>query len=215
MSFRRVSKQGAEESRNIFYEKNEFRFSNTSGWVALELFMFTIGMANCRKLRKITVSHPDCTVLPETCTGDLHFWSSIIIFGPPKLGTAGIFYPNRWYNLPLSMDPKLVLEKIPDLQRLKVVIPWDALVNTRPLPAHLHAIDVIDASRFDRLQLTVVSLKSEQDTGTAYDAGTSAAVAVVETHNKANINHAWRAEERIHDALGRYGFEGEAACETE
>lgn len=54
----RVSKLVNKDAASIFYGENEFRFTNTRGFIMLQCFLDTIGKANAARLRRITVHAP-------------------------------------------------------------------------------------------------------------------------------------------------------------
>lgn len=54
----RVNKTINEEASSIFYGKNEFRFTNVRGFLVLQCFLDTIGLANASRLRHVAVHAP-------------------------------------------------------------------------------------------------------------------------------------------------------------
>lgn len=196
---RQMNREMSSMLDRVFYGNSEFRFTNSSGWVALEFFMFRIGMPNCRHLTQLTVRHPSASILPVTCNGHDFFQFSIVRLQQPRFDADGIFYPERWEKLPLTDDPRLVLEKAKALKRLRVVVPWKT-EDVRELSSC-----PVDESKFANLVVTYLSLVSEAEAGCeGYEPGTSAACAIVAAHNS-DSESKWLYEERIYDGVGHYG----------
>lgn len=178
----------------MFYGENEWRFTNTSGWIGLDRFFFQIGIDNCRLLRNITVCHPGFTVLPETLSGASHFWGSFVgIKYPDSSEEKGIFYPRRWFDRGLPVDPFFVLEKIHQLRNLNIVLDV--------VPQELDA-EIVDESKFDNLKVTLVSISDRDILVT----GKSLAADLAAVHNADGVSGSkpWAVSEVTHDAVGRY-----------
>lgn len=190
----RTSKQVYREAKPVFYGENEWRFTNTSGWIGLDRFFFQIGIENCKLLRNITVCHPAFTILPETLLGASHFWGSFVgIKYPDVTGEQGIFYPRRWFDRGLPVDPLFVLEKIHQLRNLNIVLD--------PIPQELDA-EIVDESKFDNLRVTLVSISDRE----FMVGGKSLAADLAAAHNAdvAPGLKPWAISEVAHDADGGY-----------
>ena len=191
----RTSKHIYREAKPVFYGEKEWRFTNTSGWVGLDRFFYQIGLENCKLLRNITVCHPSFTILPESFNGDNHFWRSLVGIRLPldPSEEKGIYYPNRWFEGGLPVDPFLVLEKIPHLRNLNILLP--------PIPQELDA-EIVDESKFDNLTVTLVSVSDLA----IPDSGHTLADDLAEAHN-AEVPPGlkrWVVGEAVYDAVGCY-----------
>nr|OQO17155.1 hypothetical protein B0A51_15212 [Rachicladosporium sp. CCFEE 5018] len=90
----RANKQVHKEASRICYSENEFRFTNTTGWMGLDTFLYQIDLRNCSMLRSITVRHADLLNLPCTCSSGSTFWDGILI----RAHLGDRFNRVRWFD---------------------------------------------------------------------------------------------------------------------
>ncbi|SMR46273.1 unnamed protein product [Zymoseptoria tritici ST99CH_1A5] len=162
----RVSKTINAEATPVFYGGNHFAFSNISGWVGLLLFMYRIGMHNCRLLRRMTVCHPLLMVKPQSLKADDHFRRSIVALFFPSSAHSWGFLPARWFDHGRPMDGKLVLEKISKLKELNIIVDcpqtmgmWDGEAERDLVEGF--ARPFLDENKFVDLQVTVLEMWEE------------------------------------------------------
>ncbi|EME41722.1 hypothetical protein DOTSEDRAFT_73942 [Dothistroma septosporum NZE10] len=62
----RTCKQYKEDITEDFYPSNEFRRTNVTGSVSLDIFMHMIGLEQAAMLRKLSVCHPELSVIPRS-----------------------------------------------------------------------------------------------------------------------------------------------------
>ena len=122
----RTCKQYREDITEDFYSSNEFRFTNVTGWVTLDIFLHMIGLEKVAMLRKLSVCHPELSVIPGSlgglenyARGQLYIRHVGGIIDEPGFTT---YSEKRWFDAKkISKDPTLVLQKISKLQELRVV----------------------------------------------------------------------------------------------
>lgn len=123
----------SDEAAYIFFSENEFRFSNTSGWISLDFWLFMTGLKKASMLRHITICYPTFTVKPISISSEYTFASGCVYFhvGRPKtaghatvLSGPGFEYKGRWWEeKSLTNDPTLIIQKAKSLHQLRFVIP--------------------------------------------------------------------------------------------
>lgn len=153
----RVSKTIHEEASKVFYGQNEFRFSNVSGWVGLDLFLYQIDLVKCSLLRNVTVCHPALSVRPTTLGTAPHFLRGMNELNPRLPRDApSLYHYERWFDKTNGEDATRVLEKAGKLQYLQYVLP----AGRRELVPELTDM-CVDAARFEGLRISVLSLENE------------------------------------------------------
>lgn len=108
-SFLRVNKQICAEATPYLYSENEFRFSNTTEWIALDFFLFAIGLEKVAMLRKVAVNHPGTIYLPQARAKLYDFMQGSLYIKLFDMNETGFVYEKRWFEEEVSMDPALVL----------------------------------------------------------------------------------------------------------
>jgi hypothetical protein len=104
-SIMRVNRQFYADTAPIFYGKNEFRFTNDTGWVALDLFL-QVGLEKAGMLRKLTVCHPSLAALPCSHRNEDYFWPAVRKLRMERYGKEGGFiYYLRWWLEGMRVDP--------------------------------------------------------------------------------------------------------------
>lgn len=214
----RVSKRVYKDASSVFFGGNEFRFSNSSGWFALDRFLYKLGMERANLLRQITVVHPDFTVLPTSLSLERHFWDAMI----SRLGNlagdrlATFFQQSRWFDAQMiTPDPVLVLEKTKTLRNLRLLLPPTCgdVVNCPVDVDAFHNLRVTFAAReIPKLfpnHLQIVD-GVEMPPARPDDEKTWAERTVEDAHNKA-----WRAELVCMNELGRYDAIGAGTAGNE
>lgn len=155
-----TSKQISREASPYLYSENEFRFTNSNGWIILDHFLYTIGLEKCKMLRKVTVCHPDFSVLPSSKTSDGNGFreGSIGIYALP-IREDGFSYSDRWFESPMTKDPTLVLEKVPELEHLRIIIPMErSLVDQQE--GRVRAL--VDQQKFKDLKITLGVIRARR-----------------------------------------------------
>lgn len=152
----RTDRQNSKETTSIFYGTNEFRFSNTTGWISLDFFLNKIGLEKAAMLRMVTVCHPKFLVKPVSVSSQESFKKGCIyleIGGIIK--EPGFVYEKRWFEEQgTTRDPALVLEKVGELQKLCLTVP----VYADPGAAN---DTVVDENKFEDLKISFLGLHSK------------------------------------------------------
>ncbi|KAF2167971.1 hypothetical protein M409DRAFT_53909 [Zasmidium cellare ATCC 36951] len=140
----RVNKQLCSEATPVFYGENEFRFSNVTGWIGLDLFLYKIGLEN----------HPQCLRVPTSLKQGRDFDDGSPFHRLPDANRPGFLYDTRWFDEEISIDPLLILQKAGKLQHLRLISPANTHITFDYNP--------FDLTCFNDLKVTVVSLRSEK-----------------------------------------------------
>lgn len=224
----RSCKQVYREASKIFYNENEFRFTNTSGFVALGIFLHRIGPFNSKMLRNITVRHPAWTVYPASLNGSDHFWKSIINMPNGYKGSRHLYFPRRWFDdlrdhsehfggggarvRSFSLEANQtntirLMEKISGLRNLKLIMPSREYSSAEE--ADWWSYQVVDEKRFKNLTTTCISLRDEAND----EPYNHASAKLVNTHNlrleKVPGSKPWRALTTTFNGVGDWSLSQE------
>lgn len=150
----RVNKQLCSEATPVFYGENEFRFSNVTGWIALDFFLYKIGLDKSSMLRQVTVCYPQCLRVPTSLKQGRDFDGGSPFLRVYEINKPGFTYETRWFDEEITIDPLLILQKAGKLQRLCLVSPANTHITFDYNP--------FDLTCFNDLKITVVSLRSEK-----------------------------------------------------
>lgn len=203
----RVCKRFYKDAKPIFYGGNDFRFSHSSGWIALDKFLYILGMDRVKLVKHIIVVHPAFTVFPTTRGLETRFWDAML----PAVGLhygkrlASVYSRERWFDTQeISPDPALVLEKSRTLRHLRLLLP-PTCGGVVGCPVRIEA--------FDRLTVTFAAMEiakplpfaSSSESGLSLpparpEDGKTWAEKIVEAAEM----DGWRAELVRVDKLGRY-----------
>lgn len=179
----RVSKQVYEDVRTIFYGLNHFKFTNGTGWVALDMFLGSLTAKNRSLLRHITVRHPlhDLPPLPLN-----KFLNGILRLKHGSDKPHGVIDQHPWLHpyWILSRGQRIArvvsaLEDIPRLKTLTLVLPCQS-------PSWWARIEIVDYTRvdhrkFENLTISIAALRC--DSTLCYLNSSVAAAWVVDEHN--------------------------------
>ncbi|UJO19892.1 uncharacterized protein CLAFUR5_10456 [Fulvia fulva] len=159
----RTCKQFKEDITEDFYSSNEFRFSNVTGWVTLDILLQKIGSEKAAMIRKLSVSHPGLNVLPESLStlgtyAGAQIYISMIgdIRSEPGFDT---YSDKRWFESGKAiLDPVLVLEKIGKLRELRWIIPAFSRHGVVP-----YMESPVDQNKFENLTMTWAGVHTKQE----------------------------------------------------
>lgn len=204
----RVNKRLHSETAPVFWGENEFRFSNITGWVALDFFLHKIGLDKVKMLRKLTVCHPDCCFVPTSLKQAMDFRDGSPFFYMGETKEPGFVYETRWFDEGASRDPVLILQKAGKLKQLRLVSP----VNTvSPAQEDIKFVsNPFDVTCFDRLEVTVVSLrvpkpiKMDLFTRFAPELKDRRAAKRMARRRFQQTGEMWKYEDVVVDEFGRY-----------
>jgi hypothetical protein len=185
-SLLRVNKDFYAAAARTLYGKKEFRFSNSTGCVALDLFIHQIGIEKAGRIRNLTVCHPSHTELLNSHGTSRYFWEGMsggLGQGMPYKGEGGFRYRERWWDDAPSCDPELVLEKAGKLQHLSLVLDHHALDG----PTKRLSVPV-DEDRFEGLKVTFLCLCPKRP---HHGVGRCPAARLVHEHNLVSPGKEW------------------------
>ncbi|OQO10607.1 hypothetical protein B0A48_03905 [Cryoendolithus antarcticus] len=150
----RVNKRVHAAASRFCYSKNEFRFTNSAGWMGLDAFLYNIQLRNCSMLRSITVRHPDLLFLRDTCSTASTFWDGIHF-----RTSYGERFRERWFDAPrfdlkgLLSDAASCLQLSGNLKHLRIIVSEYGDGDLR-CP--------VNETKFDELEVTFTSLDIPQ-----------------------------------------------------
>jgi len=206
----RASKTVHAEATAVFLGSNEFRFTNSSGWFALDRFLYILGVDKTRMLRKITIMHPDFTVLPTSLSLENRFWDGMsrsLAARPGSPETLGsVCQRTRWFDAQkITPDPALVLEKTKTLLQLRLLLP----------PTCEGVVDCpVDQEKFENLTVTFAATEIPKLLPNAFGVANGSVPPPArpedgKTWAQVTVDGAghrgWRAETLRMDELGCYG----------
>ncbi|KAK4495772.1 hypothetical protein PRZ48_013040 [Zasmidium cellare] len=199
----RVNKQLRSEVTPIFYGENEFRFSNITGWIGLDFFLYKLGLNKCKMLRKISVCHPDCVRMPKSLTEGADFDDGSPFLPLGQSNDRAFNYETRWFDLKITTDPALVLQKAGKLKQLRLVSP----ANTH----NTFDYNPFDLKRFKDLEVSVVSLRYDkfqimgsQAAGYPWMYKNPEAAKTMAEHHLEKTGEQWKYADIVIDEYGRY-----------
>ncbi|KAJ8607490.1 hypothetical protein MRB53_040262 [Persea americana] len=153
---------------NVLYGTNEFRFTNNSGVMGLEYFLYHIDRyrihEHAKRIRNITVIHPSFMVLPTSLSNADAFFAGIAYFKKIHSHTEDhpkFFHSARWFERWQGNRGWKWLSQIEDLVHLRLII-----------PRGLRRADIANVENvvpnIEKLQVTIVRTNPTRATATPF-----------------------------------------------